>query len=117
MTNENQEPQTTNRAGKSDCLPRFVLRALWDFRFRHRVESPEEVEPTDVPGYWRFRKACKGECQMGHTAPMQHTLSFTEHGIRDDRGRWVDPFRAWKEWRQFFSQNTEVTCADKTKNL
>lgn len=90
------------------CLPRLVLLALWDFKMRHRVQSPEEIEPTETPGYWRFRKTCNGECCMGHTRPMQHTLSFTEHGTRDERGRWVDPFRAWKKWRQFFPQNTKA---------
>lgn len=96
----------SNRDAERRCLPRLVLRALWDFEMRYRVQSPDEIEPTETPGYWRFRKVCNGECRMGHTRPMQHTLSFTEHGTRDERGRWVDPFRAWKEWRIFNCHRT-----------
>ena len=85
----------------------LIARVLWNFKVYYGVE-PNEVEVTDVPGYWRMKEICGGRgkctsplhgfmlCELG----IQHTLYFAEHARRDERGRFVSPFIAWKVWRE-----------------
>ena len=77
------------------------------FRQRYRIESWRELVPTETPGYWRFVKECKGECNEGHTTPMYHTATFTEPGVRDDNGKFVSPYRAWHAWKTCLKERQE----------
>jgi hypothetical protein len=89
-------------------LPPLISKALWHFHLYHNVDDPGKIEATSVRGYWRFKRLCHGECLMGHEHPIHHTLYFAEHGTRDERGRFVSPFRAWEEWRSHYGTETNL---------
>jgi len=78
---------------------RLVMRAFDSFHYRYREQFVRELETTETPGYWRFRTVCRGECRAGHKRPMRHTAYYAEHGDRDNKGRFISPFRAWRAWR------------------
>lgn len=71
--------------------------------------SPQDVVPADGKGYWRVKGGCKGGEQCRHAfrgelgpcdGKVGLTLSYGEHGVRDQRGRWVRPYRVWEEARK-----------------
>ena len=77
--------------------------AMWHFSSKHGVKSVDEIEPAESRGYWRFKRVCNGECGMGHLRAMQHTIHFSEFGERDKLGRFIDPYRAWRAWRDILA--------------
>ena len=66
--------------------------------------TPADVEKTEAPGYWRKKELCGGAgvCNAEiHTflfneGPMHHNVCFFDSG-RDEKGRFVSPYRTWKE--------------------
>lgn len=86
----------------------LVRRVLDYFRWKHRIESVDDIEITDIPGYWQIKAGCPGGENCRHasriagmccdgTRPL--TIYFAEHGVRDAQGRFVKPHRAWQAWR------------------
>lgn len=75
----------------------------------HSRLSVKDLEPTATPGYWRVRGGCPGGANCIHafrgalgacegSTPL--TISYAEWGARDARGRYVDPYREWKQARR-----------------
>lgn len=60
-----------------------------------------DVEITDVKGYWRLKKLCDENCChpihtfLGNKDRIHHTISCTEHGVRNEKGQFVSPHRIW----------------------
>ena len=67
----------------------------------------EDLVISTSKGYWRDKEPCTGKngCRhpihgcIGNDEGMCHTYYFAEHG-RDNRGRFLKPFRAWEELSQ-----------------
>jgi hypothetical protein len=87
----------------------MTLRYNTEFKQKVRLAgfNPTELTPDDVPGYWSTR--CEGGDKCRHafrivlgpcdgSAPL--SVFFAEHGTRDERGRWVRPFREWERQRK-----------------
>lgn len=68
--------------------------------------TPDDVEPTGTPGYWRIKQPCggKGRCLsplhycLGYEGPIRHTIDYLDD-YRDEKGRFVSPYRTWKTCR------------------
>lgn len=68
--------------------------------------TPNDLEPTDTPGYWRILQPCGGRpvCHnalhgtLFNEGPVQHTISYFDPQ-RDQRGRFTSPYRTWQEAR------------------
>lgn len=97
----------------ADPLQRLVIRAISYFRIYHsHIKDPiNELEISTVPGYWRVKAGCPGGSQCVHAfrimggwcnGKTELTVSFSEHGVRDDKGRWVKPYRAWEAWKVLY---------------
>lgn len=65
----------------------------------------DDVEPADEKGYWNVKGGCKGGSQCKHAFAVamgpcdggeRLTIYFSEFGIRNPRGLWMDPYRTWK---------------------
>lgn len=68
---------------------------------RHRA-SLDDVEPTSTPGYWRYKRPCTGCVHPldGHFPTgcgITHTVSYFDAKDRDAQGRWLSPYRTWRE--------------------
>lgn len=79
----------------------------WFLRWHYRL-TPADVEPTEVPGYWRMKEPCGGAaggCRaLIHSAllnagPTRHTISYTDPP-RDGHGRFASPYRTWRRARE-----------------
>ena len=87
-------------------LEKLVSFVLSDFGWRYGVKSVDEVERTEIPGYWELKQGCFGgdQCRhafrgaLGSCSGGKLTFFFSEHGKRDGQGRFVKPFRAWVAW-------------------
>lgn len=73
----------------------------------HRL-APDQVVPTESPGYWRLLVPCGREehrcCPGWGTAstrpPYFHTINYTD-GWKDDKtGRFVSIYRTWLAARE-----------------
>jgi len=62
-------------------------------KFYHN-KTLDDVEISNCKGYWDIKKIYNGECRMGHTHPMNHTIRFGEGG-RDERGRFKKGCETW----------------------
>ena len=69
---------------------------------------PDELEITNVPGVWRVIEGCPGGGDCKHAfriaglvcdGKKELTVSYTEWGKRDKRGRFVSPYREWRRQR------------------
>jgi len=86
---------------------RLLNKAMCYFRYHHNVKYPDEIETTEAPGYWQFKKPCGPDCLhpmhsfLGCEAPTQHTIAFIEPQPRDEFGRFMSPFRAWHAWKKY----------------
>lgn len=66
----------------------------------------DDVEITDVKGYWRLKKLCDETCHhplhtfLGNEERIHHTISCTEHGVRNEKGQMVSPHRVWNALRK-----------------
>ena len=93
---------------------REMVERSWLFPYRGLTLA--DVEILDSPGYWEIKEPCggRGACSspvhqaFGWDAPVKHTVTFTEHGRRDERGRFVSPYRAWRILRAASTQDGEV---------
>ncbi len=91
-----------------------VVERAWFFPYRGL--TLDEVRITSTPGYWEKLEPCggAGECPsplhwcFGCKGPVRHTVSFAEWGVRDKRGRFVSPHRAWKALRSTQPKEEEV---------
>lgn len=67
----------------------------------------DDLKISIVRGYWRDKELCTGinGCRhpihetIGNSNGTYHTYYFAEYG-RDERGRFLKPFRAWQELSQ-----------------
>ena len=80
--------------------------AMFYFRFYHGIQSPDEVEPTDVPGYWRVKAGCPGGALGPCNGKTELTLHFEEHNAIEN-GRFVSPRRAWYAWKELYGGKKE----------
>lgn len=73
----------------------------WHLKVYHHL-TLDDVEVTDSRGYWRRVELCDENCThpihtcLGCEDRVHHTISFTEHGVRNEKGQFVSPFRVWK---------------------
>lgn len=67
----------------------------------------DDLEPTETPGYWRYKKPCGGfvgGCRsplhscIFNDGPTHHTVRFTDE-TRGEKGRWVSPYSTWRGLR------------------
>ena len=96
-------------------LKELADRAMYHFRLYHGIQSPDEIEPTDVPGYWRVKAGCPGGERCKHAfrgalgpcnGETELTLHFEEHNAREN-GRFVSPRRAWYAWKELYGGKKE----------
>lgn len=68
--------------------------------------KPDDVAPTDVPGYWEIKKECGG---LGHCnspihsfmfceAPTRHTIQYYDPR-RAKNGKLSSPYETWRAAR------------------
>jgi len=63
--------------------------------------KPEDVEITDVKGYWQIKELCDVNCShpihtcLGCQDRMHHTIHFVQYG-RNDKGQFKSPYLVWK---------------------
>ena len=75
--------------------------------------TPDEVEITDIKGYWRIKKLCDTDCHhpihlcLGCKDRMHHTIYFTQHH-RNDKGQFKSPHIVWKVLHKDKNKNMEV---------
>ncbi len=87
-------------------MDRTPYERVQDHMLRMYRKKMEELEITDVPGYWKDKHPCKGAGACRHPmhavmfceAGTRHTYRFREND-RDSNGRFMRPFRAWEELR------------------
>jgi hypothetical protein len=86
----------TGAAGQLDHFHRFL-------RDRHHLQ-PDQVVPTDSPGYWRLlvpcgrpeHRCCEGWATAGAREPYFHTVTYLDEEQRDPAtGRFLSPYRTW----------------------
>ena len=74
------------------------------WRFAYRGLTLADVEIAAGPGYWRIKEPCggRGACSspmhqfFGCDGPTQHTVTFVDPPARDERGRFLSPYRTWR---------------------
>lgn len=88
---------------------RLVERFLGWLKWNHPGITPDMLERASTPGYWRVKDKCPGGERCRHAfrgvmgpcdGDVELTISFSEHGQRDAKGRFVKPYRAWEAWRK-----------------
>ena len=80
-----------------------------EFRFWMEIKYPnipiEDTCPSNTPGYWHI----KG--QIG-------TIYIANHGARDERGRFISPFRIWRACREAAGRRRPTdSVLDETKTI
>jgi hypothetical protein len=73
----------------------------------HYNKDIDDLIISSVKGYWKDRYPCAGKngCRhpihnyIGNDEGTCHTYYFAEYG-RDEKGRFLKPFRAWQELSQ-----------------
>lgn len=61
----------------------------------------DDVEITDVKGYWHMKKLCDENCHhpihtcLGCKGRMHHSIHFVQH-YRNDKGQFRSPYLVWK---------------------
>ena len=94
------KPQASSAT--TEDIAQAEARVLEHFQRCHRVTSLDEVEATEVRGYWRRREPCGDGCRepihayLGCAGPMHHTMSYLDPP-RDEHGRWSSPYRTWQQ--------------------
>lgn len=82
-------------------------RAKWHFATYYRKDI-DELHTSETRGYWVDKIECegkKGGCEahihdfLFNEGPCYHTYYFAEPG-RDEKGRFLRPYRAWEELRK-----------------
>ena len=90
---------------------RLVGQFLEWLKWNHSDISPDMLERTNTPGYWRVRGGCPGGERCVHAfrgalgpcdGGVELTISYAEHGKRDRKGRFIKPYRAWEAWRELY---------------
>lgn len=77
-------------------------------RMHHPTLTAEELEITDTPGFWRVKGGCPGgdDCKhafrgaLGRCAGGDLTVYVAEPRVRDRHGRFVSPYRIWREAKE-----------------
>jgi hypothetical protein len=68
----------------------------------------DDLEPANSPGYWRQKTPCgglAGGCQnelhrtLFNEGPVQHAIGYQDE-IRDGHGRFISPYRTWREAKE-----------------
>ena len=85
--------------GERDLSEERAVELLDDHLRLYYGITVDDVEPDAYRGHWRAIWPCVG-CHFGHVRPLKHAYSFAEWGIRDERGRFVSPFRVWRTLRR-----------------
>lgn len=63
--------------------------------------SLNDIDISDVKGYWRIKKPCDNTCKhpihscLGNKGSTNHTIYFAEGGARDSNGHFLSPYRVW----------------------
>lgn len=68
----------------------------------HPTVPYEDLERSDVPGYWDRKTPCNGGGNCGNcihrtmfnNGPIHHTISYHDDG-RDESGKWASNTRTW----------------------
>lgn len=86
-----------------------ALKRLRSFlAMKHPTVQVEDLEPISTPGYFQIVNLCEGLAggcrEPMHAAlfcngPTKHTVYFADHGRRDEVGRFISPFVAWRAIR------------------
>ena len=80
-----------------------------DYLFHYHNLTPADIEISDVPGCWYVKSLCPGgeKCRHAFRGVLGHceggtrlTISYSEHGKRDSKGRFVRPLREWEQQKQ-----------------
>lgn len=89
----------------------------WHLRIYYKLK-PEDVEPTETPGYWQIKEPCggqRGECShplhgfIGCEGSLHHTVSYRDSYRDHKTGRFVSQFRTWKKhWEEWMAGHTRV---------
>ena len=89
---------TQTNDGREKAKERLAYHLKW-----HYHKTLDDVRITDTPGYWEAKKECDPKtCHaMIHTAlfndgPVKHTYSYFDAIGRDNRGRFLSPYRTWR---------------------
>lgn len=78
-------------------------------RYKHPDYTLEDIEATNSSGYWRVKNGCPGgkDCRHAFRGALGScdgstdlTIYFSEHGKRDEKGRWIKPYRVWEILRK-----------------
>lgn len=76
-------------------------------QYYHPGISKNDLEVSDVRGYWKLKKPCPGgeQCRhafRGELGPCKGggelVISFSQRD-RDARGRFLRPYREWESWQ------------------
>lgn len=81
-------------------------------RLYHRA-TLDDVEITDVPGYWKRKLPCDGQgsCHspihwcLGNQGQIRHTISYQDEGRVN--GRFASPYRTWRTIKAHQQGTTE----------
>lgn len=77
-------------------------------RWYHKADVADFI-PVETPGYWQRKDLCggRGKCSSvayhgcwGFEGPTYHTVRFHDADCRDERGRFVSPYRTWQAARE-----------------
>lgn len=89
-------------------------------RLRHPDIQYEDLEISDVPGYWRIKIPCDGKTGCRHPIhsclfneyPSCHTISFRDENHTLD-GKFASPYRTWKELHDDWIRTKESSSGRK----
>lgn len=78
---------------------------MLDYRYNTPLDDPG-LEPTETPGYWRYKSGCPGGKQCRHVfrdfiGPCDGSVPLTVRYFdsRRENGRYVSPYRTWRKAR------------------
>ncbi len=103
--------QDDKHSGSGSELSGLVSRLRSYLDLYHPHIKIDDLEISDSKGYWRVKGGCKGGINCTHAfrralGPCEGktdlTISFSEHGKRDENGRWINPYRVWEAWRELY---------------
>lgn len=70
-------------------------------RWYHRDYTVDDVVLSSVPGYLVCTKPCPWAGKWWLCGPQEHYHTLYIGGVgypdRDERGRWVSPYKLWRE--------------------
>jgi len=75
----------------------------------HYKKKIEQLEISNVPGYWIDKKYCEN-CKhplhgfLFNESPLKHSYFYVQHEFRDKKGKFISPH---KDWKTIFEQNNK----------